>query len=135
MPRLALGRRLAGVASSAIDVSDGLLGDLSHLLAASRVGARVDVDAATDLLAGGARLASAALDRGLLMRCALAGGDDYELVFTAAPARRAAVQQAGSDSATRVTRIGSIEAAPGLRLVDGQGHAVPGEFPAFDHFA
>ena len=135
MPRLALGRRLAGVASSAIDVSDGLLGDLSHILAASRVGARIDVDAATDLLAGGARLASAGLDRGLLMRCALAGGDDYELVFTAAPAERAAVQQAGLDSATRVTRIGSVEAAPGLRLVDGRGQAVRGQFPAFDHFA
>ncbi|SDM73926.1 thiamine-phosphate kinase [Oryzisolibacter propanilivorax] len=137
MPRLALGQRLVGLASSAIDVSDGLLGDFSHILSASRVGARIDIDVATDLLAGCQRLqrAGGGFDRGLLMRCALAGGDDYELVFTAHPDRRDAVEAAGADSGTRVTRIGSIEAQPGLRLVDRTGAALNGRFPSFDHFA
>ncbi|AVP56479.1 thiamine-phosphate kinase [Pulveribacter suum] len=136
-PRVALGRRLAGLASSAIDVSDGLLGDLSHILSASRAGARIDVDAAADLLAASACLSGAGgcFDHHLLMRCALAGGDDYELAFTAPPARREAVCQAGRDSGTSVTRIGAVEAAPGLRLVDGAGQPVQGRFPSFDHFA
>ncbi len=137
MPRLALGARLRGLASSAIDVSDGLLGDLAHILAASGVGARLDADIATDLLAQCHRLttAGAHFDRNLLMRCALAGGDDYELLFTAPAAQRAVVLQAGADSATRVTRLGCIEAEAGLRLVDGQGRPVAGRFPSFDHFA
>ena len=70
-----------------------------------------------------------------LRRCALAGGDDYELLFTAAPAQRAAVQAAAAASATPVTRIGRIEAAPGLRLVDAQGAPVAGQFAGYDHFA
>lgn len=136
MPRLALGQRLRGIASSAIDVSDGLLGDLAHILRASGVGACVQADIATDLLADCARLAlgKAHFDRLLLMRCALAGGDDYELLFTAPATQRAAVQQAGADSSTRVTRIGRIEAEAGLRLVDASGQAVAGRFASFDHF-
>ena len=65
----------------------------------------------------------------------LAGGDDYELAFTAPPAQRAAVQAAAQASATPVTRIGQIEAAPGLRLVDGRGQPVTRRFASFDHFA
>ena len=60
--------------------------------------------------------------------------DDYELVFTAPPAQRAAVQAAALASSTPVTRIGHIEAAPGLRLVDAHGVAVANQFPGFDHF-
>ncbi len=137
MPRLALGRALVGVASSAIDVSDGLLGDLGHILQASGAGACIDADVATDLLAGSARLASvgAHFDPAFLRRCALGGGDDYELVFTAAPAQRDAVLEASRRSGTRVTRLGAIEAEPGLRLVDRAGHPLPGHFPSFDHFA
>ena len=65
----------------------------------------------------------------------LAGGDDYELLFTAPVAARAAVQAAALASATPVTRIGRIEAAPGLRLIDAQGQPVSGRFASFDHFA
>ena len=65
----------------------------------------------------------------------LAGGDDYELVFTAPRTRRALVQAAGATSGTRVTRIGRIEAQPGLRLANTQGQPVPNDFAGFDHFA
>jgi thiamine-monophosphate kinase len=68
-------------------------------------------------------------------QCVLAGGDDYELVFCAAPAQRAAVAQASAHSATPVTRIGHMQAAPGLRLVDGQGRSVAPQFASFDHFS
>ncbi len=138
LPRVALGQRLRRLAHAMLDVSDGLLGDLSHLLAASSVGATVDANAATHPLI--ADSASGAGVTGLssmetLRRCALAGGDDYELLFTAAPAQRAAVQAAAAASATPVTRIGRIEAAPGLRLVDAQGAPVAGQFAGYDHFA
>lgn len=136
-PRVALGLALRGVASSAIDVSDGLLGDLGHILKASGVGACVDATVATNLLAASAQQAGATadFDAQTLMQCALAGGDDYELVFTAPPAQQAAVQAAAQASGTRATRIGRIEAAPGLRVVDGQGQPVAQHFASFDHFA
>ena len=134
---MALGLALRGVASSAIDVSDGLLGDLGHILKASGVGACVDATVATNLLAASARQvgATADFDAQTLMQCALAGGDDYELVFTAPPAQQAAVQAAAQASGTRATRIGRVEPAPGLRVVDGQGQPVAQHFASFDHFA
>jgi thiamine-monophosphate kinase len=64
----------------------------------------------------------------------LAGGDDYELAFTAPAALRSTVQAAAAASNTRVTRFGQIQAEPGLRLTDGQGHPVPNTFGSFDHF-
>jgi len=66
--------------------------------------------------------------------CTLAGGDDYELLFTAAPSQAGAVQAAARQAAVAVTRIGCIEAAPQLQLVDAQGRAVPNSFGSFDHF-
>ena len=136
-PRVALGQALRGVASAALDVSDGLLGDLGHVLKSSRVGAEIDVHITTDLLASGAlqENAKGIFDAETMMPCALAGGDDYELVFTAPAARRAAVQAASSASGTQVTRIGRITPAPGLRLLDRTGQPLPGRFASFDHFA
>ena len=136
-PRVALGLALRGVASSALDVSDGLLGDLQHILDASGVGACIDVSTTTPLIAAYKQLqrSDAIFDRDFLRQCTLAGGDDYELCFTAPAAAREAVLQAGAASATPVTRIGRIEAAPGLRLVDGAGEAVDARFASFDHFA
>jgi len=81
-PRVALGLALRGVASAALDVSDGLLGDLSHLLRRSGVGATVEADA----VPRSAELAAQPLEVQRL--CTLSGGDDYELLFTAAPAAR-----------------------------------------------
>ena len=128
-PRVALGQALRGVATAAIDVSDGLLGDLGHILELSRYGATVDAAATQDLLAcphitGERRLGYT-----------LAGGDDYELLFTAPPAARDAVQAAARQTDTPVTRIGHIDAAPGLRLLDAAGQPVSGRFASFDHFA
>ena len=136
-PRVALGLALRGVATSALDVSDGLLGDLGHILAASSVGACVDVSTTTPLIAAykAIQRSDAIFDRDYLRQCTLAGGDDYELCFTAPAAARDAVLQAGAASATPVTRIGRIEAEPGLRLVDGAGEPVAAQFTSFDHFA
>jgi len=136
-PRVALGLALRGVASSALDVSDGLLGDLGHILRASGVGACIDTSKTINLIAASDYLISV---RGLfetnyLQQCTLAGGDDYELAFTAAPAQRSAVTAAAQASGTPVTRIGCIEAAPGLRLVDAQGQPVAQRYASFDHFA
>lgn len=121
-PRLALGQALRGIATAAIDVSDGLLGDLGHILAASNVGARLDVDA----LPRSAVLAAQATE--LQRECLLAGGDDYELVFTAPPGVRL------PDVGVALTRIGVIEADAGLRVVDGYGAAVEHGLRSFDHF-
>jgi thiamine-monophosphate kinase len=127
-PRVALGLALRGIASAAIDVSDGLVGDLSHMLRASGVGARIDADAAAS------RVVTAALDVDSRRGCALAGGDDYELAFTAPASAREAVEQAGRAAAVPVTRIGRIETESGLRVVDAQGQAVTQRFTSFDHF-
>jgi thiamine-monophosphate kinase len=129
-PRVALGQALRGVATSAIDVSDGLLGDLGHLLRQSAVGARIETQVATGLMA-----AHGGLDDAARLEYVLAGGDDYELVFTAPPARRERVQAAAREAATPITRIGVIEPDPGLRLVDAQGHNVQARYGSFDHFA
>lgn len=127
-PRVALGQALRGLASSAIDVSDGLLGDLGHILRRSGVGATVEVD----MLPCSADLA--AQPEALRRECGLAGGDDYELLFTAPPAAAAQVAAAARECGVPVTRIGRIEASPELRLVDAQGHPVAQTFGAFDHF-
>ena len=127
-PRIALGLALQGLASSAIDVSDGLLGDLAHILRRSSVGATVEVDAVPR---------SAALrEQALAVQrlCTLAGGDDYELVFTAAPLHAERVAAAAREAGVQATRIGRIEAAVGLRLVDAAGREVAHTFASFDHF-
>ena len=135
-PRVALGLALRGVASSAMDVSDGLLGDLSHILKASGVGARIDTSLTTNLIAEKAYStgASGVFDAKLLHQCTLAGGDDYELAFTAPPAQRDAVAAASQTSGTPVTRIGTVLAEPGLQLVDALGHVVENRYASFDHF-
>jgi len=136
-PRVALGLALRGIATAAIDISDGLLGDLGHLLQASAVGARIDTSLAIDLLAGSPDFerAEGLLHHEARLGCVLAGGDDYELAFTAPVSARTAVQAAALEARTPVTRIGHIESAPGLRLVDAAGQPVSGQFASFDHFA
>ena len=136
-PRVALGVALRGIATSAIDISDGLLGDLGHVLKASGVGATLDTSIAIYLIAfrKANTRASDQIDQKIQLQCVLAGGDDYELAFTAPPALRAAVVAAAQQAATPVTRIGCIERQPGLRLVDGAGRAVPNVYTSFDHFA
>ena len=136
-PRVALGTALRGIASAAIDISDGLLGDLGHILQASGTGARIDTSVAIDLLASDtdSERAAGLFSYETRLGCVLAGGDDYELAFTAPVSARPAVQAAALQAQTPVTRIGSIDSAPGLRLVDGAGQPVSGQFASFDHFA
>ncbi|MDO8418385.1 MAG: thiamine-phosphate kinase, partial [Rubrivivax sp.] len=103
-PRVALGLALRGVASSAIDVSDGLVGDLGHVLQRSGVGALLHADA----LPRSAVLAQVPL--ALQRQCVLAGGDDYELLFSAPADRRDAVLAAGRRADVALTRCGEIVA-------------------------
>lgn len=128
-PRVTLGRALRGVATSAIDLSDGLVGDLGHVLAASNVGAVVDADA----LPRSTVLARQSL--ALQRQCVLAGGDDYELLFTAPASRRAAIEAAARLVGVPVTRFGQIDAAAGLHIVDRAGRKVEMNWRGFDHFA
>jgi thiamine-monophosphate kinase len=137
-PRVALGLALAQapgqapghgpLAHAAIDVSDGLAGDLGHILAASNVGATLNAD----LLPAGLVLATQETD--LRRRFCAAGGDDYELCFTAPTANRDAIEAAARQAGTAVTRVGSIDAAPGLRLVDASSAPLSLRLAGFDHF-
>lgn len=136
-PRVALGLALRGVATAAADISDGLVGDLGHILKASGAGAWIDTSIAINLIAarGYLTLEGGQSDAEFALECVLAGGDDYELVFTAPPEARNRVKAAAVQTRTPVTRIGRIEAEPGLRLVDGSGAPVAGRFTSFDHFS
>lgn len=121
-PRVALGQALRGVATSAIDISDGLAGDLGHVLAASSVGASLDLPALPRSPILGAQ------SREWQIECLLAGGDDYELVFTVPPGH------ALPDVGLSLYRIGVIEAEPGLRVRDEAGQLLPTTWRSFDHF-
>lgn len=122
-PRVALGLGLRGLASAAIDVSDGLLADLGHILEASSAAATLRLP----------NLPSAGLERD----CWLAGGDDYELVFTAPADRHADVTALASRLSLALTRIGVVESgAPGaVNVLDGNGAVVDVARQGYDHFA
>jgi thiamine-monophosphate kinase len=137
-PRVALGCALRGVASSAIDLSDGLLGDLDHLL--RRSGARCQPGRAPL----GAEIEAARLPchpsvarqpQALQLQCLLGGGDDYELLFSAPPSAHRAVLAAGAAAQTAVTRIGRIDAEPGVRVRDAHGALLTAPSAGFDHFS
>jgi thiamine-monophosphate kinase len=131
VPRVELGVLLADqrLAHAAIDISDGLVGDLGHILARSGVGATLDVDA----LPAGEVLSTR--ETALRRAWSAAGGDDYELCFTAPAAARSAILAAAGSVATRVTRVGRIDAAPGLRWTDAAGAALDLQLHSFDHFS
>lgn len=127
-PQVALGMALRGVARSAIDISDGLLQDLGHILAASRVGAALDyaslpVATALDGMPEDQRL-----------RAILGGGDVYQLCFTAPAARRDEVSRAALAAGARVTRIGRATAQPGLTVLDARGRPMDALPRGYDHF-
>ena len=140
-PRVALGMALRGIASAAIDVSDGLLGDLGHILKASGVGATIQTEIAITIIAiyEGTTRARGRFDTCVSekqrLEYVLAGGDDYELAFTAPASVREAVQAAAAKAGVRVTKIGQIDAAPGVRLIDAKGCELPHRYASFDHFA
>ncbi len=132
-PRVALGVALRGIANACIDVSDGLAGDLGHILKASGVGAVLTTDWVADSAAISPALQSIPMARRLEL--ALAGGDDYELLFTAAPDQAPAVQEAANTCDVSVTCIGRITAGQGLQVLDAQGIPLSRRFVSFDHFS
>lgn len=125
--RVALGLALRGIASAAIDVSDGLAADLGHLLQRSGTGARVVVADVPRSEAVGR------LDGRQQQRFVLAGGDDYELLFTAPPARRAAVEAAGRAASVPVTIIGSMTYGDHCEWIGAQDFDAT--LPGYDHFS
>ncbi|MBK1612867.1 thiamine-phosphate kinase [Rubrivivax gelatinosus] len=128
-PRIALGLALRGLATSAIDLSDGLAGDLGHVMRLSGVGATIEYDALP-------RSSVLALQSPELQReCLLAGGDDYELLFSAPRSRRDAVLAAAAEAQVAVSCIGSIDAGEALRIVDADGRPLAPAARGFDHFA
>lgn len=129
-PRIALGRALRTLATAAIDVSDGLLADLGHLCERSRLAAEIDWPSVPRAPA------LASLSERDAQRAALAGGDDYELCFTAPSTQRPSVLAAGAKAGVAVTRIGRMLAgAPQVSVRDAQGGAITLEQQGFDHFA
>lgn len=133
-PRIALGLALRGVARSMIDVSDGLVADMGHICERSKVAAVIAFE----------RLPLSPLLRRHLQSpvaqsALIAGGDDYELCFTAAPAKRAAVGRAALRARTKVTCIGRVIRAPegvcSVVVVDGNGLPLRLARKGFDHFS
>jgi thiamine-monophosphate kinase len=125
-PRLALGQALRGLASAAIDISDGLVADLGHILEVSGVGAELRADALP--------LSAAARDLPGARDAALAGGDDYELLFTAAPERQAEIAALARPLKLPLTRIGAIRPGSELRILDGSGQAIVPPSKGWQHF-
>jgi thiamine-monophosphate kinase len=125
-PRLALGQALRGIASAAIDVSDGLVADLGHILEASAAGAELRADQLP--------LSSAAHDLPGARDAALAGGDDYELLFTAPVERRAEITALARKLDLSLTRIGSIRAGSDLSILDARGQKIEVATPGWQHF-
>jgi thiamine-monophosphate kinase len=128
-PRVKAGIALRGIASAVIDISDGLCADLSHLLAASDVGAVLQL---ASLPLSRTLRASHSVNAG--HRLALAGGDDYELCFTVPAEKLDELQQHVADFGCEVTRIGSIETEPGLRLRDEHGNPADIGLAGYRHF-
>ncbi len=129
IPRIALGIALRKIARAALDLSDGVMGDLNHILDASGLGATINVDA----LPIGPVLAKQPRQRQL--HYALSGGDDYELCFTAPVAMRSRVLEASVKTGVPVTRIGYIENEKGLRIKNSAGELQDISFTSFDHFS
>lgn len=128
-PRVSLGLGLRGIAHAAIDVSDGLAADLGHICERSGLGADICLDRVpcSLLLAGFS-------DRRLAEQAMIAGGDDYELCFTAAPKRRADIERLGKRLGIRLTCIGSMHKGRGVRVRRADGTVVQNARRGFDHF-
>jgi thiamine-monophosphate kinase len=132
-PRVALGERLRDIASAALDISDGLTGDLAHILETSHVGAIIELASIPRSSALDGKLAGT--ERDLALRCLLAGGDDYELCFTVDPVLRDRIVDISHTLDLPLTRIGATTAARDFIVRDEHGTPLPALPSAFDHFA
>jgi thiamine-monophosphate kinase len=125
-PRLTLGEALRGLAHAAIDISDGLLADLGHIVEVSELGAEVRAD--------GLPLSDAVADLPGAEDAARSGGDDYELLFTAPPSRRDAIRRLAVKLDLRLTRIGQMQAGAGVRVLDANGQPIEPTARGWQHF-
>jgi thiamine-monophosphate kinase len=128
-PRVALGQRLIGLAHSAIDVSDGLVADLEHIIASAKVSGMIRMDEINCSPCMKSRLS----DPGVA-RCLLAGGDDYELCFTASPSKRKKIDALAQDLDIPLTRIGEIGEGEGLVVLDAGGNPLIVREKGYEHF-
>jgi thiamine-monophosphate kinase len=127
-PRVELGERLRGLAHAAIDVSDGLAGDLGHILERSQVSARIEYQRIPRNSSFGK-----VNDPALALDCVLSGGDDYELVFIAPQEHRREIDALAVELRLALTRIGAIAPGSGLSIVDAKG-APLAHRGGYDHF-
>lgn len=126
-PRVALGLALRDIARSTIDISDGLLADLGHILESSGVGAELQFAAIPKVKAHD-------LDESLLRHCVLSGGDDYELCFTAPAARSGEIDAIALKLQLPLTRIGSINAGQDCTVRTAEGGVLKIKESGYDHF-
>ncbi len=127
LPQVALGLALRDIAHSAIDISDGLLADLGHILEYSQLGAELQFDAIPKVIAGN-------IDEALLQQCVLSGGDDYELCFTAPAARRGEIEAIAQKLQLPLTRIGVIRTEQGCTVRAADGGVLKPKESGYDHF-
>jgi thiamine-monophosphate kinase len=130
IPRVEVGLALRDIASSAIDISDGLAADLGHILQASQVGAKVELDKIPL-----SPPVSAAIQQSRDWSIAIAGGDDYELCFTLPPLHRDRIAAIAQQTGVAVTPIGVIEAQTGLRFLLPDGSLLTPEYIGYEHFS
>ena len=132
-PRVALGKRLRGIARSAIDVSDGLVADLGHVC--ERSGVAAVIEAARIPLSG---IVKSKLNQSVMMKAVLAGGDDYELVFSAGRSRRAAIARLARRLRLKLTCIGRMvprrRGVPQVTVLDAAGRPVAVKRKGYEHF-
>ena len=124
-PRAALGLALIGLANSAIDISDGLAADLGHILSASKVGAKINLNA----------LPCVEAVKNAGFQYVLAGGDDYELCFTAPQVMRAKIEKISTELHLSIALIGNIHAGSGLVVLDENKQEISLEKTGYDHFS
>ena len=130
MAQVKLGQSLIGLARSAIDISDGLLADLGHILECSKVAAVIKIKNINCSMAMKKRLPESRA-----MRCLLAGGDDYELCFTAPKGRRTRIDALSRELGILLTRIGKISEGDGLVVLDMAGKIITSlGVRGYDHF-
>jgi len=127
--RIDLGRRLINLAHSAIDISDGLMADLEHIVECSNVSATININeiACSSIL-------RKYLPHPVAVRCLLTGGDDYELCFTVSGKKRKEIEELSLKLAIPLTRIGRITQGKGLTVLNSDGTAITQEAKGYDHF-